>query len=64
MAETLAMRDGIFLANSLGLHRVILESDSLEVVQACRKEIQRGEVRAILEDIWQTKQNFLDCGFT
>lgn len=64
MAETLAMRDGIFLANSLGLHRVILESDSLEVVQACRKEIQRGEVSAILEDIWQTKQNFLDCGFT
>lgn len=64
MAESLALRDGILLASSLNLERVVLESDNLEVVQACRKEIQRGEIRAIVEDISQIKQNFVECGFT
>lgn len=64
MAEVLALRDGILLASSLSLDRIILESDNLEAVQACRKEIQRGDIRAILEDIWKTKQQFEFCGFT
>lgn len=51
MAEALALRDGISLAASLALKRVIIESDNLEAIKACRKEIQNGEIRAVLEDI-------------
>lgn len=64
MAEALAIRDGMVLATSLSLEKVLLESDNLEVIQACRREIMRGEIRAILEDIWKLKQELSRCGFT
>lgn len=64
MAEALALRDGITLASSLGLNKVVLESDCLEAVRACRKKIQRAEITPILEDIWCLKQRFERCGVT
>jgi ribonuclease HI len=35
MAEALAMKAGLDLANRLGFNRVIAESDSLETIEAC-----------------------------
>lgn len=64
MTEVLALRDGIALASSLGLNKVVLESNCLEAVRACRKEIQKGEITPILEDIWCLKQRFEKCGVT
>jgi ribonuclease HI len=36
MAESLAMREGLALANRLGYNNVLMESDSTDVVEACR----------------------------
>jgi hypothetical protein len=38
MAEALAMKDGLSLANRLWCNSVISESNSLETVQACSRE--------------------------
>jgi hypothetical protein len=38
MAEALAMKDGLSLANRLGCNSVLAESDSLEMIQACSGE--------------------------
>jgi hypothetical protein len=35
MAEAMAMREGLSLANSKGCNSVIAEGDSLETIQAC-----------------------------
>lgn len=62
MAESLAIRDGIVLVASLSLEKVLLETDNLEVVQACGKENQRGEIRTVLEDIWRIKEDLPRLG--
>jgi ribonuclease HI len=38
MAEALALKEGLTLANKLGCNSVIAESDSLETIQACSSE--------------------------
>jgi hypothetical protein len=38
MAEALAMKDGLSLANSLGLDRIQAELDSTETIEACTGE--------------------------
>jgi ribonuclease HI len=38
MAEALALKEGLTLANKLGCNSVIAESDSLETIQACSGE--------------------------
>jgi ribonuclease HI len=38
MAEAMAMREGLVLANSMGINRLIAESDSMETVEACSGE--------------------------
>ena len=35
MAEALAMKEGLVLANRLGCHNIIAESDSIETIEAC-----------------------------
>jgi ribonuclease HI len=35
MAEAITMREGLVLANSMGINRLIAESDSTETVEAC-----------------------------
>uniref|UniRef100_A0ACD5VYR5 Uncharacterized protein n=1 Tax=Avena sativa TaxID=4498 RepID=A0ACD5VYR5_AVESA len=35
MAEAMSMKGGLDLANRLGFNRVIMESDSLETIEAC-----------------------------
>lgn len=34
-AETLALKHGLMLANDLGFHSIQIESDSIEVINAC-----------------------------
>jgi ribonuclease HI len=38
MAEAIAMQEGLVLANSMGINRLIVESDSIETVEACTDE--------------------------
>jgi ribonuclease HI len=38
MAEAIATREGLMLANSMGINRLIVESDSIETVEACTGE--------------------------
>jgi ribonuclease HI len=38
MVEAIAMREGLMLANSMGINRLIAESDSTETVEACTGE--------------------------
>jgi ribonuclease HI len=46
--EALAMREGLALANRFGCSNVIMESDSMETVDACSgNEVWRGESSAI-----------------
>jgi hypothetical protein len=47
----MAMREGLALANRLGCNSVIMESDSLEIVDACTgSETWWGESAAIFAD--------------
>lgn len=64
MAESLALRDAVSLARNLDLERVVFESDSLDLIKACRGELKKHQIQNILKDIWQMKQDFLTCGFT
>lgn len=61
--EALALREAISLASNLGLHRVVFESDSLDLIKACRGDIDKYQIHNILRDIWHLKQNFSICGF-
>jgi ribonuclease HI len=50
-AEALAMREGLALAHRLGFNKVIMESDSVECVEACTgNEAWWGESSAIFAD--------------
>lgn len=64
MAEVLTLRDSIFLAHNLGLEWVMLESDNLSLIQACRGERKIGEIAAIVKDITWIKEKFARCEFT
>jgi ribonuclease HI len=65
VAEALAMKEGIGLAHRLGCSRVVAESDSLEVIQACNGE-QRwwNEASAIFADCVDAAINLDSISFT
>lgn len=64
VAEALAMREAASLAVNLGMPRVILESDYLELVQTCRGEVEKGEISIIVQYIKRLRDHFLMCGLT
>lgn len=64
MAEALSFREPLTFAGSMGMTRIIVESDSLELVQACRNKIVRGEVFNIVKDIVFLKTQFQHSAFT
>lgn len=64
LAEALAMREVVQVAANCGVPKIILESDCLQLVQACRKECQNGEISAVVTDIIQLKGCFKQCGIT
>ncbi|KAJ1394179.1 Ribonuclease H-like superfamily [Sesbania bispinosa] len=63
VAEALAVREGMILANNLGFQRILLESDCLHVVSSCRNDLEIGEVKGIVEDILAYRDRFSSCGF-
>ncbi|XP_057439154.1 uncharacterized protein LOC130730992 [Lotus japonicus] len=60
IAEALAM----ILACSLHWKKVVFESDSLKVIQACGKEKDYGEIWTVIQDIQLLRRSFDHCGFT
>lgn len=64
VAEVVALRDGVVLAQNLGLEKVIFENDNLMLIKACRKEEVIGEIQNLVADIFHMKVNFQACGFT
>lgn len=64
LAEALAMREAAQAAVNFRVSKVMLESDCLLLVQACREEKQNGEINAVVTDIIQLRRCFQQCGIT
>lgn len=64
LVEALALREGIMLAHSLGIQKLMAESDCLEVIRSCRGEIKRGEILSLVKDVLAFKDKFQFLGFT
>lgn len=64
IAEALGFRESLAFAHSLGMTNIIVENDNLELIQACREDINRGEIRSITNDVVALKRNFQKAGFT
>jgi ribonuclease HI len=63
-AEALAMREGLALAHRLGFNKVIMESDSVECVEACTgNEAWWGESSAIFADCVDIRSFIDDVSF-
>ena len=65
LAEAYAILGGLRLAKDLGLDRIVVRSDCLEVVNAVRNEIvPPAELGTLLEDIKVRRLNFYICDFS
>ncbi|MQL93162.1 hypothetical protein Taro_025803 [Colocasia esculenta] len=52
VAEALALRDGLRMCNNMGIHNVMVETDSLSLVQIVTKQISRQwDLSFILREI-------------
>lgn len=63
IAEAISLRDVVSLGCNLNLHQVIFESDSQVLVEA-RKNISRGEIQGLVDDINQMRSQLHDSGIT
>lgn len=64
MAEALSFRKALAFADSMGMEAILVENDCLELIQACRNEIRRGEIFNVVKDIITFKKHFQRAGFT
>lgn len=64
IAEAMSLREAMSLARNLNIPHAIFEEDNLLLIEACRGNQQREEIRGIIEDIKFFKLSFVDCGFT
>lgn len=64
MAEATAQRDALSLAVNLQMTHITVENDNLDLVNSCRGECERGEIRNIIQDVLILKAKFQKCGFT
>ena len=62
--EALACRDGMKLAAQMGLRRVALETDCLQVVQLWKKESQRSIIDPILKEMEEISLAFQEFSFS
>lgn len=60
MAEALGLIEALAFAGNLGIRLLEVDNDCLELVQACKNEINRMEIFSILTDINFLKRNFHD----
>ena len=64
IAEALALQRGLQFLEQLGVSSVIVESDSLGLVQACNSEIEVwSPFSAILDDCFMRTHSFNSIGF-
>ena len=63
LAEALAVRHGLLLASSCLCNSILMESDNIEVIEACRSKSSRAEIATVVNDIKNLKCSFLECGF-
>lgn len=64
VAEAFAFREAIsFLANT-GYPKVVVESDCLQLVRACKGEICIGEIKGLVDDIKEFRKQFRYCAFS
>ena len=61
LAEALAIREGLLLAGSCFCEKIILESDNLELIEACRSGTFLTDEAVVIEDTLELKKNFSDC---
>jgi hypothetical protein len=64
VAEALAIRDALVLAYNLDFSHIVVESDSLIVVQCSGGELEKGQITSIINNILILKENFIRCGLT
>ncbi|KAJ1399617.1 Ribonuclease H-like superfamily [Sesbania bispinosa] len=63
-AEAFALREAMLIAKNLGWKSVIFESDCLDLVRACRNEINIAEIQTFILDIRSWVLHFDRVGFT
>lgn len=63
VAETLALREAISLASNLNCSKVIFESDSFILIDACKGKIIRSEIQNLICDIKEMEKSFTCCEF-
>ncbi|RYQ94508.1 hypothetical protein Ahy_B08g089422 [Arachis hypogaea] len=51
VAEALAIRQALIIANNLFMEKVLIESDNLKIIQAIKSKSPIGEALAIIQDI-------------
>ena len=64
VAESLAVREGLQLAHNCLCESIVLESDNLQIIEACRSKKMIGEIATILNDIRVLSDCFHLCAFT
>ena len=62
VAEALAIREGLFLTSSCYCDQVIIESDCLQLIEACQNNSWLWQVDFIIEDIFTIQRSFAECG--
>ena len=63
VAKAIAIREGMKLANNCLCESIVLESDNLKIIEACKNKKIIGEIAIVLEDIEALKNMFTSCGF-
>lgn len=63
-AKAPSLREALVLGGNLTLASVIIDSNNQILVDLCRGNNNREELREIIDDIKLLSSNFVNCGFT
>ncbi|XP_075655012.1 uncharacterized protein LOC142625205 [Castanea sativa] len=58
ITDSLVVKEGVLLAYERGLHQIILETDSLIVVQAINTRSSHGEVGTVIQGVLVLMESF------
>lgn len=62
VVEVLALREAVSFAANLKFQHVLFESNSLDLIEACRGNLIRKEIEIIIKDINFLRQEFTSMG--